>query len=75
MVKAKNEDATISSKSKTITCIKCGKELTDGFYNTPVGPHCCDCWENKTSATAKEEVLFDSLLKINFTELHKKYKS
>lgn len=36
-----------------IPCVKCGNEITGGFYNAPSGPHCCDCWENKVDKKTK----------------------
>lgn len=32
---------------ETIKCVKCGKEISGGYYNAPSGPHCPDCWEQR----------------------------
>lgn len=36
-------------------CEKCGKPVKGGYYNTPYGVFCVDCWENKTDEKVKED--------------------
>lgn len=45
---------------KVLKCCKCGSEIKGGYYNSPDGPHCCDCWEKK-SKKYKDAALNDTL--------------
>lgn len=45
---------------KVIKCKQCGVELNGGFYNTPNGTFCRDCWEKKPKAV-KDKALADAL--------------
>lgn len=53
---------------KTIICIRCGKELKDGFYNSPEGIFCPSCWEEKPQE--ERERLYNDAVK-NIAELVK----
>lgn len=37
-----------------LQCKRCGKPIKGGCYNTPDGPFCVDCWENKISEKTKK---------------------
>jgi len=34
------------------TCIKCGKEINGGYYNTPIGAFCVDCYTDEDAVRA-----------------------
>lgn len=36
---------------KKIYCKGCKKELKGGFYNTPQGTFCSECWKSKSQKT------------------------
>lgn len=38
-----------------IKCKDCGKVLNGGYYNTPKGPYCVECWEKKPMHIRKQE--------------------
>lgn len=44
-----------------IVCMKCGKELNNGFYNSPNGIFCPECWENKPKK--EREQLYNDAIK------------
>lgn len=46
-----------------IKCKKCNKEINDGFYNTPRGVFCTNCYENMPQEQ-KDKDLHDSLCKL-----------
>lgn len=48
---------------KVLRCKKCGKEIRGGFYNTPNGAYCCDCW-SKTPQRIKDKALNEALKKL-----------
>ena len=43
-----------------IRCKQCKKELKGGFYNTPNGIYCPDCWEKKPQEV-KDKAFADRL--------------
>ena len=43
-----------------LNCKKCGTVITGGYYNTPRGAHCCDCWE-KVPDRDKKKMLAETL--------------
>lgn len=45
---------------KVIICKQCKCELKGGFYNTPNGTFCSDCWSKK-SKKVKDKALADAL--------------
>ncbi|WP_195653819.1 hypothetical protein [Bacteroides cellulosilyticus] len=45
---------------KVIKCKQCGIEIKGGFYNTPNGVFCPDCWEKKPKEV-KDKALSDVL--------------
>lgn len=62
------ENNTEKKNSKIITCIRCGKKLKNGFYNTPEGKFCPSCWEEKPQE--EKERLYNDAIK-NLAELVK----
>lgn len=45
---------------KVIKCKQCGTEIKGGFYNTPNGAFCSDCWKKKPKEV-KDKALSDTL--------------
>lgn len=45
---------------KVLKCCKCDKEIIGGFYNTPDGAYCCECWE-QTPQRVKNKTLNETL--------------
>ena len=43
-------------------CRKCGEEISGGYYNTPDGIYCTECWEKETKEK-KQELLRTALEK------------
>lgn len=50
--------------SNTLKCKKCGAEIKGGFYNTPKGVYCCECWDN-VPQRKKDKALADALRKLS----------
>lgn len=48
---------------KVIHCRQCKKEIKGGFYNTPNGVYCPDCWEKKPQEV-RDKALADTLKKL-----------
>lgn len=51
-----------SVNGTTLKCVVCGNEIKGGFYNSPRGAHCCQCWK-KVPQTQKDQDLIDALEK------------
>ncbi|WP_419545278.1 hypothetical protein [Odoribacter laneus] len=61
-----------TGNKKIIVCVKCGKELNNGFYNSPNGIFCPECWENKPKEE-REQLYNDAIENIAaIVELKKK---
>lgn len=45
---------------KILKCKKCSKPIQGGFYNTPNGVYCCECWD-KVPQRKKDKALADAL--------------
>lgn len=39
---------------EVIKCKQCKTEITGGFYNTPRGIFCPECWEQKSPAVKRK---------------------
>ena len=39
-----------------LKCVVCGTEIKGGFYNSPRGAHCCQCWKKVPSKTKAEDL-------------------
>lgn len=57
------DDLNNEGMNSPLKCKKCGKEIKGGFYNTPDGAYCCECWE-KVPQQKKDKVLADALSKL-----------
>lgn len=56
-----NIEAIEVIEQKVLKCCKCGSEIKGGYYNSPIGPHCCNCWE-KVDKRFKNMALTETLM-------------
>lgn len=56
-----NIEAIEEIEQKVLKCCKCGSEINGGYYNSPMGPHCCDCWK-KVDEKQKKAALSETLM-------------
>lgn len=57
------DDLNSKGMNNPLRCKKCGEEIKGGFYNTPNGAYCCECWD-KVPQQKKDKALAESLRKL-----------